>query len=104
MCGDLELIGVGGAAFRSSRVRRGADAEVPSLTPAGAGSTLAPVERECAMSWRLSGNYVETCSCELMCPCNLSIDHGATYDYCRVTLAFDVREGAVDGTDIAGCK
>ncbi len=56
------------------------------------------------MSWKLSGNYVETCSCELMCPCNLSLDHGATYDYCRVTLVFDVRKGAVDGTDIAGRK
>ena len=56
------------------------------------------------MSWNLSGNYVETCSCELMCPCNLSLDHGATYDYCRVTLVFDVRKGAVDGTDIAGCR
>lgn len=56
------------------------------------------------MSWNLSGNYVETCSCELMCPCNLSFDHGATYDFCRVTLVFDVRKGVVDGTDIAGCK
>ena len=25
------------------------------------------------MSWALKGNYVETCSCELMCPCNLSL-------------------------------
>src|SRR6478752_1387386 len=56
------------------------------------------------MSWNLKGDYVETCSCELMCPCNLSLDHGATYDFCRVTLVFDVREGTVEGTDIAGCK
>ena len=56
------------------------------------------------MSWNLRGSYVETCSCELMCPCNLSLDHGATYDFCRVTLVFNVREGAVEGTDIAGCK
>ena len=56
------------------------------------------------MSWTLTGSYVETCSCELMCPCNLSFDHGATYDFCRVTLVFNLREGAVDGTDIAGCK
>ena len=56
------------------------------------------------MSWHLRGSYVETCSCELMCPCNLSFDHGATYDFCRVTLVFNIREGAVDGTDIAGCK
>jgi hypothetical protein len=54
------------------------------------------------MSWSLKGSYVETCSCELMCPCNLSLDHGATYDFCRVTLVFSIREGQVDGTDIAG--
>jgi hypothetical protein len=56
------------------------------------------------MSWSLKGSYVETCSCELMCPCNLSLDHGATYDFCRVTLVFDIREGEVEGTDIAGLK
>jgi hypothetical protein len=56
------------------------------------------------MTWNLTGSYVETCSCELMCPCNLSFDHGATYDFCRVTLVFNIREGAVDGTDIAGRK
>src|SRR5947209_10094839 len=54
------------------------------------------------MSWNLTGSYIETCSCELMCPCNLSFDHGATYDFCRVTLVFSVREGQVDGTDISG--
>ena len=54
------------------------------------------------MAWNLTGSYVETCSCELMCPCNLSFDHGATYDYCRVTLVFSVRSGEVDGTDISG--
>jgi hypothetical protein len=56
------------------------------------------------MSWSLKGSYVETCSCELMCPCNLSFDHGATYDFCRVTLVFNVRQGEIDGTDIAGLK
>jgi len=54
------------------------------------------------MSWNLTGSYVETCSCELMCPCNLSLDHGATYDFCRVTLVFKIRDGDVEGTPIAG--
>jgi hypothetical protein len=54
------------------------------------------------MSWNLEGSYAETCSCELMCPCNLSLNHGATYDYCRATLAFAIREGEVDGTDVRG--
>ena len=56
------------------------------------------------MSWNLKGSYVETCSCELMCPCNLSFDHGATYDYCRVTFVFDIREGEIDGTEVGGLK
>jgi len=56
------------------------------------------------MSWNLTGSYAETCSCELMCPCNLSLDHGATYDFCRATLAFDIRDGEIDGTDVRGRK
>jgi hypothetical protein len=54
------------------------------------------------MAWTLRGSYVETCSCELMCPCNLSFDHGATYDFCRVTLVFRIAQGDIDGVDIAG--
>ena len=56
------------------------------------------------MAWNVKGQYVETCSCDLMCPCNMSFDHGATYDYCRVTLVFDIREGDADGTDLSGRK
>ena len=56
------------------------------------------------MSWHLKGSYIETCSCELMCPCNLSFDHGATYDFCRVVLVFNIREGEIEGTDIGGLK
>src|SRR6476661_3274707 len=56
------------------------------------------------MAWNLAGTYVETCSCELMCPCNTSLDHGATYDFCRVTLVFNILQGAVESTDIAGRK
>src|ERR671929_65397 len=52
------------------------------------------------MAWTLKGSYAETCSCELMCPCNLSFDHGATYDFCRATLAFHVREGDIERTDV----
>lgn len=54
------------------------------------------------MSWRIEGTYFETCSCELMCPCNFSFDHGATYDYCRATLVFSIRDGEIEGTDVGG--
>jgi hypothetical protein len=54
------------------------------------------------MSWNLSGSYFETCSCDLMCPCNMSFDHGATYDYCRVVLVFNIKQGEIEGTDVSG--
>lgn len=54
------------------------------------------------MSWKLKGSYFETCSCDLMCPCNMSMDHGATYDYCRVTLVFDIADGVIEDTDVSG--
>jgi hypothetical protein len=39
-----------------------------------------------------------------MCPCNLSFDHGATYDFCRVVLAFNIHEGDIEGTGVGGLK
>jgi hypothetical protein len=54
------------------------------------------------MSWKLEGSYFETCSCDLMCPCNMSMDHGATYDYCRVTLVFNIADGAIEDADVSG--
>jgi hypothetical protein len=56
------------------------------------------------MSWNIKGSYFETCSCELLCPCIVTMDHGATYDYCRLTLVFHVREGDVEGTDVGGVR
>jgi hypothetical protein len=56
------------------------------------------------VAWSLTGSYVETCSCELMCPCNISMDRGATYDFCRVALAFNITEGEIEGTDVGGLK
>ena len=56
------------------------------------------------MSWSIKGTYFETCSCELMCPCIVSMDNGATYDYCRVTLVFNITEGEIEGTDVGGRK
>jgi hypothetical protein len=56
------------------------------------------------VSWTLKGSYFETCSCDLMCPCNMSMDRGATYDYCRVTLVFNIKDGEIEGTDVSGLK
>jgi hypothetical protein len=56
------------------------------------------------MAWSLKGSYVETCSCDLICPCNASLAHGAVYDFCRVVLAFNIKDGDIEGTDVSGLK
>ena len=67
----------------------------PSLTP----------RKEVGMSWSLKGSYVETCSCELMCPCNFSFDHGADLRLLpRHARSSTSREGEIEGTDVGGLK
>jgi hypothetical protein len=54
------------------------------------------------MSWRIAGSYFETCSCDVVCPCTASLSLGATKDYCRVVLVFNVKDGEVEGVDVSG--
>jgi hypothetical protein len=54
------------------------------------------------MAWKLEGNYFETCSCEVVCPCTASLTLGADYDRCRATLVFKVTDGEIDGTNVSG--
>ena len=54
------------------------------------------------MAWNLSGTYFETCSCDVVCPCTASLALGATYDRCKATLVFHVKDGEVEGTDVSG--
>src|SRR3989440_11235611 len=54
------------------------------------------------MSWRIAGSYFETCSCDVVCPCTASLALGATNDYCRVVLVFNVKDGEVEGVDVSG--
>jgi hypothetical protein len=54
------------------------------------------------MSWRISGSYFETCSCDVVCPCTASLALGASNDYCRVVLVFNVKDGEVEGVDVSG--
>lgn len=56
------------------------------------------------MSWKIAGSYFETCSCDVVCPCTASLSLGATHDYCRVVLVFDVKDGEVEGVDVSGLK
>src|SRR5688572_19178862 len=54
------------------------------------------------MAWKLEGQYMENCSCDVPCPCTVSLDLGATRDRCNAFLVFQVESGEVDGVDVSG--
>jgi hypothetical protein len=54
------------------------------------------------MAWKLEGQYFENCSCDVPCPCTVSLDLGADYDRCNAFLAFQIESGEVDGVDVSG--
>jgi hypothetical protein len=54
------------------------------------------------MAWSIEGDYFENCSCEVPCPCTVSLDIGADYDRCNFFLVFTVNSGEVEGVDVSG--
>ena len=54
------------------------------------------------MSWKVEGQYFENCSCDVPCPCTVSLDLGADQDRCNAFLVFQVESGEVDGVDVGG--
>ena len=56
------------------------------------------------MAWRLSGQFVETCSCNMLCPCWFGVPDLALQDqgWCATAAAVRVREGEADGVDLGG--
>ncbi len=58
-----------------------------------------------ATTWSASGEYMEACSCDFLCPCiPKNSTTPATYEYCKVALAFQIANGQFGETDLAGVK
>jgi hypothetical protein len=54
------------------------------------------------MAWQLSGQYVETCNCDYLCPCGPSGLSKSTNGFCIFVMGFAVEKGNFDGTELAG--
>ncbi len=56
------------------------------------------------MSWNVSGELVETCNCNMLCPCwfgqadLMLLDQG----YCATSLLIRISEGSHEGVDLSG--
>src|SRR3546814_15770658 len=49
-------------------------------------------------TWRLSGEYMESCNCDYLCPCiYTNPQEGATQDHCTAALVFRIDAGESDG-------
>lgn len=56
-------------------------------------------------AWHVSGEYMEACSCDFLCPCiSRNATTPATHDYCKVAMAFDIRDGHFGQVDLAGVR
>src|SRR6266567_4765706 len=51
------------------------------------------------MAWRISGTYLATCSCQLLCPCPVDGPPTGPGGECHGNLVFQVREGNLDAVD-----
>src|SRR6185312_8303935 len=53
--------------------------------------------------WRITGQYFESCNCELLCPCLLSHAQARpTEGHCDVVLATHIDQGDYDEIDLSG--
>src|SRR5579864_3751932 len=53
-------------------------------------------------SWRIEGEYFESCNCELLCPCLLSHAQARpTEGHCDVVLGIHINQGVYGKVDIS---
>ncbi len=53
--------------------------------------------------WQVSGEYMESCNCNYLCPCIYTNPQGeVTYDHCTAALIFRIDKGQRGGTDLSG--
>lgn len=55
------------------------------------------------MGWQIKGQLIESCSCNMLCPCWFGVQELMVMDqgYCASALAFLVERGNSDGVDLA---
>ena len=54
------------------------------------------------MPWNLEGTYVESCNCDVVCPCAASAFAApASYDRCNAAFGWHIDSGEVDGMDVS---
>jgi len=54
-------------------------------------------------SWKISGEYTETCNCDYLCPCIFTNPQGAaTHEHCVAAMVFRIDTGQHGDTNLTG--
>ena len=56
------------------------------------------------MAWQLQGEWIESCSCEIVCPCNFGPERKATQGWCSAAIGLNIRQGNSDGVDLSNVR
>ncbi len=58
------------------------------------------------MTWRIKGEFVESCSCSMLCPCWYGVEELMVMDqgWCASPWLIRIAEGESNGIDISGCN
>jgi hypothetical protein len=76
-----------------------------ALTARGGGFIIEATEREePTMAWSLKGQLIESCSCNMFCPCWFGVPDLMIMDqgWCTGVLALEIEEGESEGVDLGG--
>lgn len=55
------------------------------------------------MAWRMTGRFIEVCSCKMFCPCWLGPAE-ADQGWCSAAILMDIQQGNSDGVNLSGLK
>ena len=56
------------------------------------------------MAFRITGKYVASCNCSLVCPCPVDAPPTGPNGTCTGVAIFDISQGNLDDTDLSGVK
>ncbi len=56
------------------------------------------------MAWSLQGEWIETCSCDMVCACNWGPEGKATQGWCSAAIGLNIRQGNSDGVDLSNVR
>lgn len=56
-------------------------------------------------NWKLTGEYMESCNCDYLCPCIYTNPQGpATFDHCTALMVYRIDEGSYGNVDLGGLR